>query len=98
MSTSSLPREIPLIPQSPRPITPCEARALVFVKAEIAAGRPFPMPNKVAMHMGWARRSGGGLDVLLKLRHKGFVEVIGRNKRGHRIWGLADEPPGIGPQ
>jgi len=78
-------------PPDQRPIrqpSPQRARVLAFIKAEIAAGRPFPSTRAIADHIGWARTESAAnvlaalaVDGLLRRRRHGLkfstYEVVG---------------------
>lgn len=61
-------------------------KALQFIRAEIAAGRPFPAHAAIARHMGWKNASSAS-DALWALVKDGHLSAVqtGRNFR----WALA---------
>ena len=53
---------------------PQRATVLAFIKAEVAAGHPFPAPRDIAKHMGW-RNEGSAREVLQKLAADGHLTM-----------------------
>lgn len=53
---------------------PNREKLLRFIKAEIAAGRPFPSKRALAEHMGWKNQSSAA-DALWALVRVGHLDV-----------------------
>jgi hypothetical protein len=50
-------------------------KVLAFIRAEIAAGRPFPTTAQIASHMYWKHPSSAN-DVMVRLVRKKHVERV----------------------
>lgn len=76
-----------------RRLTAIQQRLLGFLRAETAAGRPFPSTTQIVEHMGWESRRRTAIDVLQTLLVKGYVRGVGEWKlgRGARQWELTDK-------
>jgi hypothetical protein len=78
--------------QSQRPLfhrAPRRLKAYQFIKAELAAGRPFPSMRAIADHMGWINESGAR-DACLTMC--GFDRVL-RRTAVKDVFDLVDRPP-----
>lgn len=60
-----------------------QMRVLDFIKAELAAGHPFPTAAQIAGQFGWNDSSAA--DALSRLKHHGHLIVTGRKQSG-RGW------------
>jgi hypothetical protein len=59
---------------------------LAFIRAEIAAMRPFPTPTAIRKHMGWANITSA-CDALRGLKVDGHLRTR-IDEDGHRGWEL----------
>lgn len=78
-------------PRPKRAPPPQRARALAYIKSEVAAGRPFPTHTQITKHMCW-RKEGSASHCLEGLRHDGHVTAkLKRSVKGgtYREWSLA---------
>ena len=65
-----------------------QTAVLEFVKAELAAGRPFPSTTTINVAIGWERGSGQAGNTLLSLAGKGILkcEQVRDGKRWAHRW------------
>lgn len=76
----------------PLQMTPVRERVLAFIKAEVAADRPFPSESAINAHMGW-KSATAARDPIHALWNMGHLRLVSRDRRyrGRTVWALVEE-------
>ena len=77
-------------PKEKRTPPPARAAALAFIKAEIAAGRPFPDNRTLSQAMGWKSDGGAGHCLMCLYAIDGQIRFKDGVKGRPQQWELAE--------
>lgn len=78
----------PFPPQKKPPLQ--RAKALAFIREQVAAGKPFPSNAAICAYMGWQAHQSVR-HCLDGLSADGHVERVGLSARGSVVWRLRPE-------